>query len=122
MGLLSYIYAKVDRGDPRVTAVLDWLRNDYTLDENPGMGPQGYYYYLHLMTKALRAARVEELETADGRQIDWRTDLAARLLKLRKSDGFWSNPEPRWWETDANLVTSYVLISLEMLHDKGGFK
>jgi squalene-hopene/tetraprenyl-beta-curcumene cyclase len=34
---------------------MDWLRGNYTLEENPGMGPQGYFYYLHLMTKALTA-------------------------------------------------------------------
>ena len=40
-GLLSYLYAKVDRSDPRVVAVLDWLRANYTIAENPGMDQQG---------------------------------------------------------------------------------
>ena len=52
-GLKSYIYADLKQDDPRVKAVIDWLGRHYTLDENPGMGKQGLYYYLHLMTKAL---------------------------------------------------------------------
>lgn len=117
-GLLSYIYAKVDKSDPRVTAVLDWLRGNYTLDENPGMGQQGYFYYLHLMTKALTAARVEMLRVDDGagRDVRWRDDVASRLLSLQKPDGSWANENPRWWETDRNLVTAYVVLSLELLH------
>ena len=52
-GLLSYIYADLKPDDPRVAAVYDWLRRNFTVDENPGMGQQGLFYYLHLMTKAL---------------------------------------------------------------------
>ena len=40
-GLLTYIYADLKPDDPRVTAVVNWLKDNYTLDENPGMGPQG---------------------------------------------------------------------------------
>jgi len=121
-GLLSYVYAKVDRNDPRVTAVLDWLQRNYTLEENPGMGPQGYYYYLHLMTKALTAARIDQLQVLAGpegspaRSVKWRAEVGARLLAAQKPDGSWVNENQRWWETDRNLVTAYVLLSLEMLH------
>jgi len=115
-GLLSYIYAHVDKSDPRVLAVLDWLQANYTLVENPGMDQQGYYYYLHLMTKALTAAGVEKLKLADGREVDWRAEVGSRLLKLQKPDGSWVNPEPRWWEGDSVLVTTYAMMSLEMLH------
>lgn len=114
-GLLSYIYAEVNQSDPRVVAVLDWLKQNYTLDENPGMGAQGYFYYLHLMTKALVAARVETLETADGKRQSWRQDVARRLLALQRPDGSWVNPEKRWWENDVNLVTAYAVLTLEML-------
>ena len=115
-GLLSYIYARVDKDDPRVTAVLDWLRSNYTLAENPGMDQQGYFYYLHLMTKALAAAGQQKLKLAAGVEVDWRTEVANRLLKLQKPDGSWVNPEPRWWEADPVLVTSYAMMTLEILH------
>ena len=115
-GLLSYIYARVDENDPRVVAVLGWLRANYTLAENPGMGRQGYFYYLHLMTKALSAARVEKLKLSDGSEVDWRAEVASQLIKLQKPDGSWVNPEKRFWETDSILVTSYALMALEILH------
>jgi squalene-hopene/tetraprenyl-beta-curcumene cyclase len=114
-GLLSYIYADLKSDDPRVTAVTEWLRANYTLEENPGMGQQGYYYYLHAMTKALIAARQDQVELKDGRKVDWRREVAMRLLNLQKQDGSWSNSNNRWMEQDPCLVTSYALLSLEML-------
>ena len=114
-GLLSYIYAKLDKDDPRVGAVRRWLRDNYTLEENPGMGAQGYFYYLHLMTKGLTALGEEELVMADGRRVAWRDEVAARLLALQRSDGGWANREQRWWESDPVLVTSYAVMTLEMI-------
>lgn len=115
-GLLSYIYSEVKQSDVRVQAVLDWLRANYSLQENPGLGQQGYFYYLHLMTKALAAAKVDELQTKDGRKIDWRRDLALRLIDLQKADGSWQNETGRWWEKDSNLVTAYSVLTLEIIH------
>jgi squalene-hopene/tetraprenyl-beta-curcumene cyclase len=115
-GLLSYIYADVKQSDPRVQAVMDWLRANYSLEENPGMGPQGYYYYLHLMTKALNASRVDSFDVKDGRKVDWRREVAMRLINLQKSDGSWQNDNGRWWEKDSNLVTAYAVLSLEIIH------
>lgn len=115
-GLLSYIYADLQHDDPRVKAAFDWLRNNYTLDENPGMGPQGLYYYLHLMTKALTIYGVDQLPVADGKAIDWRKDVAMKLINLQKADGSWANTNGRWWEHDPALVTSYSLMSLEILY------
>ncbi len=114
-GLLSYIYADLKRDDARVTAVLDWLRANYTVAENPGMGPQGYYYYVHLMTKGLTAAGVDELTTKDGARINWRRDVALRLMNLQKPDGSWMNDNARWWEKETPLTTSYSLIALELI-------
>lgn len=115
-GLLSYIYADLKREDPRVVAVLDWLRSNYTLDENPGMELQGLYYYLHLMAKALNTAGVDALELKDGRKINWRGELAMRLINLQQPNGSWSNTRGRWWEKDPNLVTAYAVISLDIIH------
>jgi squalene-hopene/tetraprenyl-beta-curcumene cyclase len=115
-GLLSYIYADLQRDDPRVQAAFDWVRNNYTLDENPGMGPQGLYYYMHLMTKALTIYGVDQLQTAKGALVDWRKDVAMKLINLQKADGSWINDNGRWLEHDPALVTSYSLMSLEMLY------
>ncbi len=115
-GLLSYAYAKLDQNDARVTAVLEWLRNNYTLEENPGMGPQGYYYYLHLMSKALSTVGVNRLDLEGGDSIDWRRALAMRLINLQRTDGSWLNSNGRWWENDPVLVTAYSVMALEFLH------
>ncbi|MBI2946506.1 MAG: hypothetical protein HYY23_02600 [Verrucomicrobia bacterium] len=96
-------------------AVSDWLRRNYTLDENPGMGPQGLFFYYHTMAKALTLADVDQLETASGQKVNWRKDLALRLINLQKGDGSWVNDNGRWWEKEAPLVTAYAIISLEMI-------
>ncbi len=115
-GLLSYIYADVKKDDPRVRAAIDWLERHYSLEENPGMGSEGLYYYYHVMAKGLAAAGIETLETQDGRKIDWRRELALKLIQEQKSDGFWVNEAGRWMEKDPVLVTSYALLTLEILH------
>jgi len=113
-GLLSYIYADLKPSDPRITAVQTWLKSNYTLEENPGMGPQGLFYYFHTMAKALNAAGISELELSNGHRVPWRRDLSSRLLNLQQRDGSWSNDNARWWEKDAPLVTSYGLLTLSI--------
>ncbi len=114
-GLLSYIYAQLDRNDPRVKAVYDWLSRHYTLDENPGMGKDGLYYYYHTMAKALSIYGVDNLTLKEGKSVNWRKDLAKKLLALQNSDGSWVNANGRWWEKDPVLVSSYAVITLEII-------
>jgi squalene-hopene/tetraprenyl-beta-curcumene cyclase len=115
-GMLSYIYANLNRDDPRVLAVFQWLRRNYTLDENPGMGPQGLFFYMQTMTKALSAYNVRELELTNGRRVDWRHEVAMRLINLQQKDGSWQNENGRWWEKDPALVTAYAVLTLEMIY------
>jgi squalene-hopene/tetraprenyl-beta-curcumene cyclase len=117
-GLLSYIYADLKADDPRVAAVLDWLKRNYTLEENPGMGPQGLFYYFHTMTKALNLLGMDSIRLEDGREVKWREPLALKLVGLQQKDGSWTNTNNRWWEKDPALVTAYALISLEMIERK----
>jgi squalene-hopene/tetraprenyl-beta-curcumene cyclase len=117
-GLLSYIYADLKSDDPRVISALDWLRGNYTVDENPAMGPQGLYYYYVLMAKALTFAGVDILETNDGRKINWREELALKLINLQKADGFWANENGRWWEKDPILDSAYAVTALEIIENK----
>lgn len=114
-GLLSFIYAKLSKEDPRVVAVKDWLRSNYTLEENPGMGQQGYFYYLYLLTKALTASGEDRIQLANGTEVLWRDEVAGRLLKLQQAQGSWVNSEPRWWEADSVLITCYAVLALELL-------
>jgi squalene-hopene/tetraprenyl-beta-curcumene cyclase len=116
-GLLSFIYAGLDRDDPRVNAAIQWLTQNYTLDENPGLGAQGKFYYFHTMAKALNAANIDFLKTPEGKTIDWRQQLAEKLLNIQKGDGSWVNDEAgRWMESDAILTTGYILMALARVH------
>ena len=114
-GMMSFAYARVSKNDDRVSAVIDWLSKNYTLDENPGMGQEGLYYYFHLMSKALTAHGVKNLKGPDSKSIDWRNQLASKLIALQNGDGSWKNSNKRWMEGDSNLTTSYVLIALSLL-------
>ncbi|MEM9417560.1 MAG: prenyltransferase/squalene oxidase repeat-containing protein [Planctomycetota bacterium] len=55
----SFLYANLERDDPRVVAALEWIENNYTLDQNPGMPEsvkhQGLYYYYMTHARALGA-------------------------------------------------------------------
>jgi squalene-hopene/tetraprenyl-beta-curcumene cyclase len=117
-GLLSYIYADLKPDDPRVASALDWLRGNYTVEENPALGPQGLYYYYELMAKALTFAGVDTLETKDGRKANWREDLALKLLNLQHADGFWVNDNGRWWEKDPVLDSAFAVMTLEIIENK----
>ncbi|MBC8002557.1 MAG: cycloartenol synthase [Opitutaceae bacterium] len=114
-GLMSYIYADLKAGDPRVIAVREWLKTNYTLDENPGMGKAGLFYYYHTMTKAMTASGMGSLESSNSKQAHWRHDLALKLMQLQQRDGSWVNENVRWWEKEPALVTAYSLLTLEML-------
>jgi len=115
-GLLSFIYAEMKEDDPRLVAVRDWLKAHYTVEENPGVGQQGLYYYYHTMSKALTLSGIEEIKDASGKKRDWRKELALKLLNKQDPKGFWLNENGRWWERDPILVTSYALLALERVY------
>lgn len=115
-GLLSFIYADLEKDDPRIVAVMDWLGRNYTLTENPGLGEQGLYYYYQTIAKALAAAGIDKLKLPDGKEADWRQDLTRKLLSSQREDGSWINANSRWWENDPVLVTSYTILSLAQMH------
>jgi squalene-hopene/tetraprenyl-beta-curcumene cyclase len=114
-GLKSYLYAELKKDDPRVAATLAWLKKNYSLDENPGMGKQGLFYYYHTVAKALTVFGADTFTDAAGKQHDWRFELMNKLIGLQKTDGFWINDNNRWWENDPVLVTSYSLLAMEIL-------
>src|SRR5262249_7157819 len=114
-GMLSYAYAQLSKDDPRVQAVFDWVRSNYTFGEKPRVGPPGLVFLLPTLTQALDIYRIDALETKDGRNVNWREELALKLMNLQQKDGSWANTNARWWEKDAALVTAYAIISLEMI-------
>ena len=111
-GLLALIYAQVDAQDVRVQSAKDWASRHWSLDENPGMGQEGLYYFFNVLAKSLAAAGDETLTLPDGRTVVWREEVARKLLALQKPEGFWVNENNRWWEADPNLVTAYTMLAL----------
>lgn len=116
-GMQSLIYADLGKNDPRVKSALEWLANNYSVDENPGVGIQGLYYYYQSMAKALSAAGIDFLKLADGHEVDWRDNLADKLISIQKPDGSWVNTNNRWWEADPILVTAYSVLALEQIYN-----
>jgi squalene-hopene/tetraprenyl-beta-curcumene cyclase len=111
-GLKSLVYAGLTENDPRFKAALGWIRKNYTLGTNPGMGGAGLYYYYHTFAKTLEVLGVDHVEDAQGVKHDWRKDLAEELARRQRPNGSWVNEDTRWFEGDPNLVTSYALLAL----------
>src|SRR5437773_7160188 len=68
-GLKSFIYANLKKDDPRVVAAVNWLKRNYSVDENPALGAQGLY-------------RSEEHTS----ELQSHHDLVCRLLLEKKND------------------------------------
>ncbi len=117
-GLKSMVFAGLTPDDPRVKAALTWLAKHYTLDENPGLGQAGVYYYYNLMAKALDAVDQPEFTDASGTAHDWRAEMVAELLKRQRENGSWVNDDRRWMEGDPNLATAFALLALS--HSQSG--
>ncbi len=114
-GLLGLLFAGADKDDPRVQAAYDWIRANYTLEENPGAtdGIQGLYYYYNVFSKSMAAFGADIVTDTDGGEHNWREDIARKLVSLQQDDGSWVNPEsPRWWEGNPELVTAWSVIAL----------
>lgn len=107
--VLSMCSAKLSKGDPRVRQSLEYLTKNWSVEENPGMGNQGLYYFYDIMARALAAAEIDEV---GGHR--WKEELATRLVSLQKPDGSWSNDNNRFWEADPVLCTSFALLVLSL--------
>ncbi len=115
-GLLSLIYVELDADDPRVTAALAWLAENFSVEDNPGLEKQGLFYYYQVMAKSLAASGRHTLTTAEGKEIDWRMELGKKLVSTQGADGSWKNETSRWWENDPILTTAYAVLALEQLY------
>lgn len=128
-GFKSLIYAGLTKDDPRVRAAYEWARRNYTLEENPGVGTDGVYYYLLAFARAMRAtgeARITPIDSsADpshpggvtsaaiaGKPREWAADLIDRLAALQNPDGSFKSLDDRWMENNPALITAYSLIAV----------
>jgi hypothetical protein len=112
-GLKSFLYAGVDKKDPRVKGAISWIQRHYTLEENPGMGQAGLFYYYHTFAKAMDALGEPLFEDAKNVKHDWRQELYETLKKKQKPDGSFINATDRGFgEFDPNIATAFALLTL----------
>lgn len=121
-GIKSLIYCGVDKNDPRIKTAFQWIKNNYTVDRNPGMpevrGQWALFYYYHTMAKSLDALGIDYVVDAKGMKHDWRRDITQALAKRQNDDGSFTNPADRWMEGDPHLVTGYALMALSYCRPK----
>ena len=119
-GLLAMVYADVDRDDPRVRSAFDWASKNWTLEENPGMGSEGLFFFYNVLSRALSAYGAEVIPTQTGTHANWRKEVALKLISTQTIDpatghGYWMNKEGRFWERDPALVTAYSILALQQI-------
>ncbi|RNC80581.1 MAG: hypothetical protein ED559_01880 [Phycisphaera sp.] len=115
-GFKSYAFAQLERSDPRVIAARKWIAQNYTLEENPGIGTEGYYYFILVFGRAMNewGEKYIDVQIEDMMlRRDWAEDLVTQLESLQQPDGSFKIVDDRWMEADPILVTSYSLISLQ---------
>jgi squalene-hopene/tetraprenyl-beta-curcumene cyclase len=112
-GLKSFLTAGVSKEDPRVKAAVDWIRRHYTLEESPGQGQAGLYYYYHTFAKAMAALGEDTFTDAAGTRHDWRRELVAALKRRQGADGSWANTrDKQFGESSPDLATAFALLAL----------
>lgn len=119
-GMLALIHANVARDDVRVRSAFEWAAKHWTLEENPGMGPQGVYFFYEVLTKCLAAYGQDLIPVKDKQPINWKAEVAKKLVSLQRIDdktgqGYWKNDVNRYWEDNAVLVTAYTALALEIV-------
>lgn len=112
-GLLALLHCKVDRTDPRVLSAIDWATRHWTLEENPGMGDQGLYFFYNVLSRAMSTVGGETISRPSGEAIAWKHDLIAQVASLIREDGSWVNRNGRFMENDPVLATAYSVLALQ---------
>ena len=112
-GIKSFIYAGVDKNDKRVKAAYNWIRNHFTVENNPEMGVQGLFYYYQTMAKALDAYGEDTITDSSGTKHNWREEMLKKIVSIQDGEGFWVNKNNRWWENKKELVTAYTVLAEE---------
>jgi squalene-hopene/tetraprenyl-beta-curcumene cyclase len=121
--LKCFVFAGLERDDPRLAAAWEWCSAHYTLDVNPGFehafeptaAYQGLFYYFNTMARALDLMGEEVIVDAAGVEHAWRQELCGRIVSMQsKVDGSWINHNsPRWYEGNPLLATAYALLTLD---------
>lgn len=111
-GLKSFLHAGVTKDDPRVKAAVNWIRRHYTLDENPGQGKAGLFYFYNTFAKAMNALGEDTFVDGQGKKHNWRIDLFNALKAQQKPDGSWTNSDRAFMENNPDLATAFAVMAL----------
>ena len=123
-GMLALMYANVAKDDPRITSAFDWATKHWSLDENPGMGGQGLFFFYNVLTKCLNSFGRDVIPLPDKTMVKWRVELANKLISTQKIDpktggGYWVNEVNRYWEGDEVLTSAYSTLALQLASGLG---
>jgi hypothetical protein len=84
-GIWSLRLCNIPTDDPRIQNALIWLANNYSIEFNPNLGFNWYYYYLISFTKAMAMCNYTRL---GGHK--WYDEIVEYLGKIQNEDGSWS--------------------------------
>jgi len=85
--ICDFILGQDWKKDDRVNAGVHWLRENFSVTENPGHGRAQHYYYLYGLE---RAGMLYGTETFGKRE--WYAEGAQLLLDQQRGDGSWNGP------------------------------
>jgi squalene-hopene/tetraprenyl-beta-curcumene cyclase len=114
-GLMSYSWANLKKADERTQSALKWIRANYTVDENPGLGQKTLYYYYMVFAKALQAAEEPVVVDAKGQRHNWREELGRKLVSLQHPEGYWVNTDRAEMQDNKVLVTAFTMMAIEAI-------
>ena len=113
-GIKSLLYADVDRNDIRVKRALEWIQENYTLEENPGFGSTSLFYYYMTFSKSLGVLGDNTIIDKEGKSNRWREDIVKKMISLQKEEGYWENSDGRYWENMKELATAYSIVAIKL--------
>ena len=112
-GAKSLLYAQVAPEDLRLKKALQWIYNNYTLEENPGFGTTSLYYYYMTAAKCLAVVGQDVFVDGKGLSRPWRSEMLEKLVSLQHEEGYWVNANGRYWENIKDLATAYAVIAMK---------
>jgi len=109
-GIWGLLLCGVKPEDKRVRVAVNWIKEHYTWDGNPGMSDPTsllFYYYLS-MSKALTMLGIKDINGHD-----WYKELYQQLNSTQKSEGYWVNTNSWGMENIPEYTTACAILSLQ---------